>query len=347
MRPNSGDSPAAAAPEVAPEGLRKNEFAHVMSFACSLRDLTSLRIRLQLRYGSLSTSFDQNRKYLDPDSWNELLASVGASNEEAKNFFRVMMANSQRRSPKISRRLFLLVLRNAEGFVAARGLLKNLKLSNEATAWRALMEHARRTAKHRGIHQDNSRSITATELQQLLSPQCNALQCEALLRMALAKQQRERSSGALRLEEVLLVAVAGLGQRADELRKELGRDYDGEDVSMSFATLLRQPGAVSAGAAGAGASALERLRRSMTVSVAEAARKLQRGEPHQGATTLLGIVGKRPPSHVRSYQSSDTEDPSISSRSPSRGSRISRHSSPRPETAGECRSPGRSRILDE
>lgn len=335
------------APEVAPEGLRKNEFAHVMSFACSLRDLTSLRIRLQLRYGSLSTSFDQNRKYLDPDSWNELLASVGASNEEAKNFFRVMMANSQRRSPKISRRLFLLVLRNAEGFVAARGLLKNLKLSNEATAWRALMEHARRTAKHKGIHQDNSRSITATELQQLLSPQCNALQCEALLRMALAKQQRERSSGALRLEEVLLVAVAGLGQRADELRKELGRDYDGEDVSTSFATLLRQPGAVSAGAAGAGASALERLRRSMTVSVAEAARKLQRGEPHQGATTLLGIVGKRPPSHVRSYQSSDTEDPSISSRSPSRGSRISRHSSPRPETAGECRSPGRSRILDE
>ena len=34
-RPNSGESPAAAAPEVAPEvapeGLRKNEFAHVMS----------------------------------------------------------------------------------------------------------------------------------------------------------------------------------------------------------------------------------------------------------------------------------------------------------------------------
>jgi len=34
---------------------------------------------------------------------------------------------------------------------------------------------------------------------------------------------------------------------------------------------------IEAGAAGAGASALERLRRSMTVSVAEAARKLQRG----------------------------------------------------------------------
>ena len=33
-----------------------------------------------------------------------------------------------------------------------------------------------------------------------------------------------RIAGALRLEEVLLVAVAGLGQRADELRKELGRD---------------------------------------------------------------------------------------------------------------------------
>lgn len=328
----------------ASEGLRKHEFAHVMSFACSLRDLTSLRIRLQLRYGSLSTSFDQmERKYLCPDSWNELMASVGASPEEAKSFFKVMMTNSQRRSAKISRRLFLLVLRNAEAFVAARGLLKNLKLSNEATAWRALMEHARRTAKHKGIQLDNSRSITATELQQLLSPQCNALHCEALLRMALAKQQRERSSGALRLEEVLLVAVAGLGQRADELRNELGRDYDGEDMSTSFATLLCQPGARLAGASGGGA--LERLRRSMAVSVAEAARKLQRGEPHQGATTLLGIVGKRPPSHVRSYQSSDTEDPSISSPSPSRGSRGSRsRQSSRPETPGKCRSPGRSRI---
>jgi hypothetical protein len=37
--------------------------------------------------------------------------------------------------------------------------------------------------------------VPRQELQQLLSPQCNALQCEALLRMALAKQQRERSSG--------------------------------------------------------------------------------------------------------------------------------------------------------
>eukprot|EP00435_Cladocopium_sp_Y103_P001095 s3984_g1.t1 len=150
-------------PDLKPGALRKNEFAHVMSYACSLHDLTTLRIRLQLRYGSLSTSFDQmDRKYLDVDSWNELLTSVGATNEEAKNFFRVMMANSQRRSPKISRRSYLLILRNAEGFVASRSLLKNLKLSNEATAWRALMEHARRTAKHKGIHQDNSRSITAT-----------------------------------------------------------------------------------------------------------------------------------------------------------------------------------------
>ena len=37
--------------------------------------------------------------------------------------------------------------------------------------------------------------LVCQELQQLLSPQCNALHCEALLRMALAKQQRERSSG--------------------------------------------------------------------------------------------------------------------------------------------------------
>jgi len=309
--------PEEEGPEAA---LRKGDFSHAMSFATRLRDLTNLRIRLELRYGSLSRSFDQmDRRHLDEESWNELLASVGASAEEAKLFFTVMMANCRRPdSLKISRRNFLLLLRNAEGFAATSSLFHTLKLNNAATAWRTLMEHARRTGKRQGFRTDRSTSVTATDLQMLLTPICSKMHCEALLRFAFAKRQRDRISGApLLLEELLLVAVAGIGSRFDELRKELGRDYDGEESS------LRQGPVVAVHRVkDKGNNLAQRLRS----SVVEAATKLQRGEAHQGSMTLLGIIGKRPPSHVRSYNSSDTEDlPSMSSRSAA----TSRHSSPR------------------
>jgi len=311
------------AEEEGPEAfaLRKGDFSHAMSFANRLCDLTNLRIRLELRYGSLSRSFDQmDRRHLDEESWNELLTSVGASAEEAKLFFTVMMANCRRPdSLKISRRNFLLLLRNAEGFAATSSLFHTLKLSNAATAWRTLMEHARRTGKRQGLRTDRSTSVTATDLQMLLTPICSKMHCEALLRFAFAKRQRDRISGApLLLEELLLVAVAGIGLRFDELRKELGRDYDGEESSLRQGPFV----AVHRVQKDKGSNLAQRLRS----SVVEAATKLQRGEAHQGSTTLLGIIGKRPPSHVRSYNSSDTEDlPSMSSRSAA----TSRHSSPR------------------
>ncbi|CAK9047006.1 unnamed protein product [Durusdinium trenchii] len=309
--------------------LHKGEFSHAMSFACDIRDLNTLRIHLQLRYGSLAAAFDQmEKRHLDEDSWAELLASVGASHEEAKVFFASMLANGKRQTPKISRRTFLLVLQNAEGFAAGKSLMSSLKLSNEATAWRALMEHARRMAKHKGMRLD-AHSITATELQLLLSPLSSDVHCEALIRMALSKRPEHRGPVRLRLEEVLLAAVSGLGRRAAELIKELGRDYEGEDSINPWPTRS------GARAVPAPASLAKRLRSSMAVSVAEAARKLQAGDAHDGVSTLMGIVGKRPPSHTRSVASasSDTEDvPSISSRATTRKSSPQRS---RPRSARE------------
>ena len=95
------------------------------------------------------------------------------------------------------------------------------------------------------------------------------------------------------LEEVLLAAVAGLGHRADDVRKELGRDFHGEELLSLGTAVRRRQGSA------------KRLRLSMAISVAEAARKLQAGEAHSGTSTLLGILGQRPPS--RSVASSDSE----------------------------------------
>ena len=51
---------------------------HVLPLSCG-----GSGIRLQLRYSTLARAFESmERRHLDADAWNELLSSVGASQEE-------------------------------------------------------------------------------------------------------------------------------------------------------------------------------------------------------------------------------------------------------------------------
>ncbi|CAJ1353671.1 unnamed protein product [Effrenium voratum] len=135
--------------------MGKATFARAMAYAAPMRDFVSLRIRLQMRFGSLSKAFEHvGKRYLEEADLADLLSSVGGTLAEARRFFAMMLVHSigSRETSQVGRRTFLLTLRYAEGLAAARRLGKALELApigcneqqEEAAAFRCAVGLARR-----------------------------------------------------------------------------------------------------------------------------------------------------------------------------------------------------------
>eukprot|EP00439_Symbiodinium_sp_Y106_P003022 s882_g1.t1 len=306
--------------------LYKHDFVRAMAFATPIKSLRALRSRLELRYGSVAEAFDEAEiRYLDIISFTDMLNSVGATPAEAKRFFTQFLRHMPKSRAKVSRQIFLTVLRNAEGISAAerlrRGLgldLKEAEKADEVMAWRCLVELGRRLTKKRTFQvpsKGDDISITAADLQKVLRIfGLSVASCEALLRFC-SFGKRPGPSQAIRMEDVALTAVAGIGRGADDLARELGRDYYGEEAMLPeppeetqerrrrrrYVSLVQAYGYGSVGLA-------RHLRQQMAVSVADAANKIKRGQPHDVAASLSALLAVRPAS---ACPSSADEVPSL------------------------------------
>ncbi|OLQ12290.1 hypothetical protein AK812_SmicGene3805 [Symbiodinium microadriaticum] len=224
--------------------------------------------RLELRYGSVAEAFEE-AEYLDAISFTDMLSSVGATPAEAaKRFFAQFVRHMPKSRAKVSRHIFLTVLGNAEGISAAerlrRGLGLDLKEAENA-------DEAKRPSWSKG---DNTLSY---QLVVLIIYLMQGRKCSPPVRHSYA-------SAPVGSDQDYYGEQAMLPEPPEETEERRRR--------RRYVSLAQAYGYGSVGLA-------RHLRQQMAVSVADAASKIKRGQPHDVAASLSSLLAVRPVPSLR------------------------------------------------
>eukprot|EP00931_Biecheleriopsis_adriatica_P065536 TRINITY_DN40045_c0_g1_i1.p1 TRINITY_DN40045_c0_g1~~TRINITY_DN40045_c0_g1_i1.p1 ORF type:complete len:3406 (+),score=825.34 TRINITY_DN40045_c0_g1_i1:101-10318(+) len=214
-------------------------FTEIFRLARPLRNFRDLRWRLERRYRSIAAAFQSatgGRQALSLNAFCKMLEPVGGSAVEAEKLFAAFRHHGDG-SPEVSQHLFHLVLRNAEGLIAARCVMRSLQLQRggleiQENNWFTLMllGHKDATMDEAG---EKPEAFSKEKLRAMVGPLgLSKAGCEALFRLAASStvfQTEKRQT--VRMEDVALVIVAGLGHGARNLATALGSEFQSQSPS--------------------------------------------------------------------------------------------------------------------
>eukprot|EP00930_Biecheleria_cincta_P055998 TRINITY_DN4221_c0_g4_i1.p1 TRINITY_DN4221_c0_g4~~TRINITY_DN4221_c0_g4_i1.p1 ORF type:complete len:2994 (-),score=598.74 TRINITY_DN4221_c0_g4_i1:26-9007(-) len=210
-----------------PDVLHCVEFVQLVKFALPIKSLAALQQRLEHKYRTLTAAYSvvSDHRQMDRTAFRLLVSRVGGSKMEADTLFSDILAHSQGQM-HIGRHVFQLVLRNAEGLEAARRLTQALGLQDQlelgvegrAQAFQSVMAV---------LEQGHPPSQPFQMHQVMKTFGFSQADSDALRRLGGAIPASCMQERQTRKQDVALAAVAGLGQRAEQLANYLGNDFFG------------------------------------------------------------------------------------------------------------------------